>query len=138
MEIKKMGIDEMKFHHIGIATADIESMQEYLKRIMKISKITDIIYDEKQQAYLCMVTLTDKTQIELIAGPMVEKLVKKRNFLYHTCYEVKDLEKKIECLIQNGALVVSEPKEAALFGLRRVAFLATEMGLLELVEKDRE
>ena len=137
IENKKIEVDEMKFHHLGIATADILEMQEYLKQITRIADMTDVVYDEQQQAYLCMVTLSDGTQIELIAGAMVEKLVKKRNFLYHTCFEVMDLEKKIACLVRNGALVVSEPKEAVLFGLRRVAFLATEMGLIELLEHAR-
>ncbi len=131
----KLEKDEIRFHHIGIATADIPKMQEYLKQIARIIDMTDIVFDEQQKAYLCMVTLSDGTQIELIAGPMVEKLVKKRNFLYHTCYEVADMDGKIECLIQNGAMVVSEPKEAVLFGCRRVAFLATDMGLIELVEE---
>lgn len=135
MEKNNLEKDEMRFHHIGIASADIAKMQDYLKQIARITDITDIIFDEQQQAYVCMVTLSDGTQIELIAGPKVEKLVKKRNFLYHTCYEVADIEAKIENLIQNGAMMVSEPKQAILFGGKRVAFLLTDMGLVELVEE---
>ncbi|MDD3206702.1 MAG: VOC family protein [Lachnospiraceae bacterium] len=131
---KKMEPDEMRFHHVGIATADIPTMQEYLKSIARITHITDTVYDEQQQANLCMVTLSDGTDIELISGPQVEKLVKKRNFLYHTCYEVADIEAKIETLVEKGAILVSEPKEAILFNRKKVAFLMTAMGLIELVE----
>ncbi len=134
MEKKKLEKDEMRFHHVGIAAADIPKMQEYLKQITRVTDITETLFDEQQQAYVCMVTLSDGTQIELIAGPKVEKLVKKRTFLYHTCYEVADIEDKIDRLVRAGAMLVSEPKPAILFHLKRVAFLVTEMGLMELVE----
>lgn len=131
---KTMEPDEMRFHHVGIATADIPTMQEYLKSIARVTYITDIVFDEQQRANLCMVTLSDGTDIELISGPQVEKLVKKRNFLYHTCYEVANIEAKIDILVEKGAMLVSEPKEAILFNRKKVAFLMTAMGLIELVE----
>lgn len=135
MKKRKVEADEMHLHHIGIATADIPTMQEYLKGIARVAHITDTIFDEQQQAYLCMVTLSDGTDIELIAGLQVEKLVKKRNFLYHTCYEVANLDAKIAELLEKGALMVSEPKQAVLFDGKRVAFLMTQLGLIELVEE---
>lgn len=125
----------MKMHHIGIATGDIQKMQQYLQKIAEVSAIGATLYDGKQDAFLCMVTLMDGTKIELIAGKVVEKLVKKRNFLYHICYEVEDIEKKIGQLVENGAMVISEPKEAILFDERKVAFLMTDMGMIELLEK---
>jgi len=124
----------MRFHHIGIATENIENMVQYLKKIMDIAKVGETVFDEKQNAYLCMITLSDGTLMELIAGPIVEKLVKKRNFLYHICYETDDIDKQITLLSEQGAIIVSEAKEAVLFGYKRVAFLMTEMGLIELVE----
>lgn len=125
----------MKMHHIGIATGDIQRMQQYLQKIVDVSEIGATVYDEKQDAFLCMVTLMDGTMIELIAGKVVEKLVKKRTFLYHICYEVEDIEKKIGQLVENGAMVISEPKEAILFDERKVAFLMTDMGMIELLEE---
>ena len=124
----------MRFHHIGVATEDIDKMVIYLKNIMDLSEVGETVFDEKQNASLCMVTMTDGTQIELISGPVVEKLVRKRTFLYHICYETDDLEKQIEVLLAQGAMLVSESKEAILFGYKKVAFLMTEMGLIELVE----
>ncbi len=124
----------MRFHHIGIATENIEQMILYLKNIMSISQVGETVFDEKQNASLCMITLSDGTLIELIAGPVVEKLVKKRNFLYHICYETDDIEKQTALLLENGAMMISDAKEAVLFDYKRVAFLMTEMGLIELVE----
>lgn len=124
----------MRFHHIGIATDDIDRMKGYLGRVSEVGDVSGTVYDELQDAELCMVSLEDGTQIELIAGRVVEKLVKKRNFLYHICYEVDDLEGQMENLVENGAIVVSDPKEAVLFQGRRVAFLMTDMGMVELLE----
>lgn len=124
----------MKFHHIGIATENISVMTEYLKNIMEINEVGPIVSDPLQQADLCMVRLSDGTQIELISGPVVEKLVRKRNFLYHICYETDDIEKQITNLLAHNAILISEAKEAVLFDYKKVAFLMTEMGLIELVE----
>ena len=125
----------MKFHHIGIATENINDSLEYLKNILEIEHISDVVYDKNQDAKLCMITLKDGTQLELVSGNVVEKIVKKRQFLYHTCYEVKDIDKEIEKLEKLDAFLVSSPKEAILFNNQKVAFLMTNIGLMELVEE---
>ena len=125
----------MKFHHIGIATENINDSLEYLKNILEIDQISEVVYDKNQDAKLCMVTLKDGTKLELVSGNVVEKIVKKRQFLYHTCYEVKDIDKEIEKLEKLDAFLISSPKEAILFNNKKVAFLMTNIGLMELVEE---
>ena len=127
-------MQKMKMHHIGIATRDLEEMKAYMQNLFEITKISETVYDANQDANLCMLQLADGTQVELIAGKVVEKLVKKRTFLYHTCYEVENIEQQIEDLVTQGSMLVSEPKEAILFANKRVAFLTSELGLIELVE----
>lgn len=124
----------MKFHHIGIATENIESLIEYLKQILNIKDISETVYDKNQDANLCMLALEDGTKLELVSGKVVEKIVKKRQFLYHTCYETNDINKEIEKLQKLDSFLVSEPKEAILFQNKKVAFLMTNIGLVELVE----
>ena len=124
----------MKLHHIGIATEDIENLVEYLKQILNIKDISETVYDKNQEANLCMLTLEDGTKLELVSGKVVEKIVKKRQFLYHTCYETNDINKEIEKLQKLDSFLVSEPKEAILFKNKKVAFLMTNIGLVELVE----
>ncbi len=124
----------MKFHHIGIATENIENLIDYLKQILNIKNISEIVYDKNQDANLCMLTLDDGTKLELVSGKIVEKIVKKRQFLYHICYETDDINKEIEKLQKLDSFLVSEPKEAILFQNRKVAFLMTNIGLVELVE----
>ena len=125
----------MEFHHIGIATENIDEMILKLKKFFKIKDISDKVYDENQDANLCMVTLEDGVKIELISGNVVSNILKKRQYLYHTCYTVKDLNKMIESLTNDGALLIKEAKEAVLFNNKRVAFLMWDMGLIELLEE---
>ena len=125
----------MKFHHIGIATEDINKTIKYIKELMSVINISDIIYDELQDASLCMITLEDNTKIELISGKVVENVLKKRQFLYHTCYSVSNIEETINKLISMGALQVNDIKPAILFNNKKVVFLMTELGLIELVEE---
>ena len=126
----------MIFHHIGIATKDIDETLVYIKNVYKnIDTISDIIYDKLQDASLCMVTLKDGINIELVSGNQVNGYIKKRISLYHTCWEVDDINKAIELQVDSGAFLVSEPKEAILFNNRRVAFVYSDIGLVELLEK---
>ena len=125
----------MKLHHIGIATEDKENLVEYLKQILNIKDISETVYDKNQDANLCMLTLEDGTKLELVSGKVVEKIVKKRQFLYHTCYETENIEEEIEKLKKLDSFLVSEPKEAILFQNKKVAFLMTNIGLVELVEE---
>ena len=124
----------MEFHHIGIATNDIEKMKNKMKKFFEIKDISETVYDANQDAYLCMITLKDNCKIELINGKVVEKILKKRQYLYHTCYSVENIDETINDLIEDGAFLVSEPKEAILFNNKKVAFLMWELGLIELVE----
>ena len=125
----------MRLHHIGIAAEKMEDMIAYVTSLFPVDTLSETVYDEKQDAHLCMLTLKDGSRVELVSGPVVEKRVKKRQFLYHTCYETEDLEEAIRAFEERDARVVSEPKEAVLFGMRRVAFLMTDMGLVELLEQ---
>ncbi len=124
----------MKFHHIGIATNNIEEETKKLKNFFDIDSISKTVYDPKQDAYLCMITLIDGTKIELITGKVVENILRKKQYLYHTCYSVSDIDDMISKLQDDGALLVSPPKEAILFDNKRVAFLMWDLGLIELVE----
>lgn len=126
----------MKFHHIGIATYDINKTLENIKDQFLIKEISETIFDPNQNANLCMITCEDGFKIELISGKVVENVLKKRQFLYHTCYKVNDIMKTIEDLISKGAFLVSDAKEAVLFDGKKVAFLMWDIGLIELLERE--
>ncbi len=125
----------MQFHHIGIATNNIKETLNKLQKYFEINSISDIVYDANQEANLCMITLSTGENIELISGNVVKNLLKKRQYLYHTCYSVENIYKSIEELKKDGAFLVREPKEAILFDNKKVAFLMWDLGLIELVER---
>ncbi len=123
----------MTFHHIGVACSNIREELEKIRKLHTIIEETDIIFDENQQAELCMVTIEDGVRIEFVAGKPVENLLKKRISYYHICYEVDDIHTSIESLTENGGILISPPKEAILFNNRKVAFLMLSYGIVELL-----
>ncbi len=124
----------MKLHHIGIATTNIEDTIERLKNNTDIESVSQTVYDPEQNANLCMVKIKYGTDIELIQGEVVSKMIKKGHYLYHLCWETEDIEAQIQQLINAGGMVVTPLKKSVLFDGRRVAFVMTNLGLTELVE----
>ena len=125
----------MKIHHIGIACSNIEEALADFGRYYPIVKRSEVVYDELQKAELCMVYTDTGLDVEFIAGEQVARLVKKGISYYHLCYEVDDLDAALSESVGKGAMIISEPKPAILFGGRRVAFVYLPYGLVEFVEK---
>lgn len=124
----------MKFHHIGMACEDIKQALKHIKSIYDILSISDIYYDPIQDVQLCLIKTSNGINFELISGSKVVNFVQKRISYYHICYTVADLDEKIEELTKNGYILLSKPQPAILFNGRKVVFLASELGLIELLE----
>lgn len=124
----------MKLHHLGIACEDIAKTLSKTKKLHDVQEVSEVIFDDKQQASVQLVTLNDGTRLELIAGKVVQSLVNKKVSFYHVCYEVEDIHVELEKAKNNGALVISMPKPSALFEQRLVAFLVFPYGLVEFLE----
>jgi len=122
----------MKFHHIGIATDNIKKTFEFVKNSFDVIEFTDIIYDKNQNATLQMIYTKD-INIELVSGGMVKDIIKKKITYYHICYEVTNINEAIKEF--NNSILISPPKKAILFNNRKVAFLLTPIGLIELLEE---
>ena len=129
-----MKYSAMKFHHIGIATKNIEKTLEWVSEHFQIINISDKVYDANQDAYLQMIETID-VNIELVSGNIVEKLIKKNITYYHVCYEVDNLQEAMTSF--KNSIVISNPVKAILFDNRKVAFLFTPIGIVELLEMRR-
>ena len=127
----------MNFHHLGIACADIEKAIVFVKSVHVIEEVSKIIYDEHQKADVCILKTEEDIRIEPVSGEQVSKLVKRNTLLYHTCWEVDNIDNAIMKLLKNSdTILLSEPRPAILFENRKVAFIHTPMGIMELLEKD--
>jgi len=124
----------MKFHHLGIACKNIEDEHKSIRKLFPKATINEIIYDPLQKADLSLV-LIGGLVIELVSGAPVKFLLDKGISFYHICYSVNDINMKITELTQNGAIIVSDPKPAILFNDKKVAFLYTKLGLIEILEE---
>jgi methylmalonyl-CoA/ethylmalonyl-CoA epimerase len=125
----------MQLHHIGVACRDIEEGIEQLTRVHDVVGRTPVVHDREQDALLVMLTLSDGTRIELVAGRQVDTLLKKNIGLYHLCFEVADIDAEIGRLVAGGARLIVPPKPAVLFDGRAVAFLYVDYGMIELLSK---
>ena len=125
----------MKFHHIGICCKNIKKKIETIEEIHNIIEKTDIIYDPLQKAELCMLTLEDGTNLELVSGEVVETFLKKKIDFYHICYEVDNISEELKRICFNGGVQISEIKPAILFNNRKVVFIKVSYGIIELLEK---
>lgn len=92
------------------------------------------VHDPLQDATVCLLECEGGLRIELVSGEAVAGLVRKGMSWYHNCYEVDDINAAIAELGERRCIVAREPREAVLFGGRRVAFLYSPLGLIELLE----
>ena len=133
-------IDNFKFHHIGIATSNInESVSLYIRLGYKLRN-DNILTDTIQNVNLAFMTKKNHPLIELVSpidktSPVASILKKMRTTPYHTCYEVPDINNKIKELKKVGFLLVMKPTPAIAFENRKISFLFhNSFGLIELLE----
>lgn len=128
----------MLFHHIGIATADIEkSIEAYSKLGYSCYQKTE---DPIQQVQLAFLKKENSPILELVAptnqnSPINRILEKNGTMSYHFCYEVEDIESTIVELRKSKFILTVKPVPAIAFGNRLVAFLYhKQTGLIELLQ----
>ena len=130
----------MEFHHIGVATMDIE--QSAIAYSLFGYQSGEIIFDPIQRVNLCFLEKEGFPIIELVSpieetSPVNNILNKNGMIPYHTCYEVDDIMTEISNFKRKKFLVVVNPVPAVAFENRKICFLYSKMtGLIELLEKN--
>jgi len=131
----------MKLSHVGIIVKDIKEGIKNHETLFGYKQLSDIIEDPIQKVRVVLMGHSDEdpVKIELISplgeDSPVTDLLKKRQSLYHLCYEVPDIEEAKNLARKNGAIVISKPVEAPLFDNRKICFLFTkDHYVIELVE----
>ena len=129
----------LKFHHLGLATAKPELTIKYLSAMQY--SIGPEVTDPLQNVHLRMCYHSISPAIEIIYatetdGPLQNILKTQQTAIYHTCYECVDIATAVAEIKTAGfrVLEISAPKPAVLFGNRPVAFyMVNGFGLIELL-----
>lgn len=128
----------MHFHHIGVATNDIEKSKKAYA-FLGYQLLFDI-FDPNQKVNLCFLVKRDAPMIELVApvdetSPVSSILKKNGTMPYHTCYEVENLDAILKSFKVNKYILVVKPIEAIAFDKRKIAFVYhPHAGLIEFLE----
>lgn len=134
-----MMIDDLRFHHIGIACFDINETKAFYELMGYVA--SPIIDDPIQDIRISFLKKEGSPMLELLA-PIDEKSPVNRILdtqgvtPYHICYEVDDIDAMMTLLRKQHKFVrVSKAAPACAIDDRRVAFLfRKDVGLIELVE----
>ena len=134
-----MMIDDLRFHHIGIACYDINETKAFYELMGYVA--SPIIDDPIQDIRISFLKKEGSPMLELLA-PIDEKSPVNRILdtqgvtPYHICYEVDDIDAMMTLLRKQHKFVrVSKAAPACAIDDRRVAFLfRKDVGLIELVE----
>lgn len=132
---------EFKFHHIGIATPNIDKTSNIY--IQAGYNKTETIVDSIQNVAICFLTKDNMPMIELLSPVNEDSPV--NNFLkkvgvapYHICYEVENIAEAVTKLKQQRYIPLFLPIEAIAIENRKICFLFNkDIGLIELVETAR-
>jgi len=129
----------LKCHHIGIATSNLEKEIDYYTQLQYVQE--GEIFEDPLQKIRGVFMVNNGIRIELLEGTSEESptinFLKKGIQMYHQGYFVNQLEEQIEQFVQEGAILVSPPKPAIAFNGRRIAFLLLRNRMLiEFIEKD--
>jgi hypothetical protein len=129
----------MTFHHVGIAVRSIEDSAKWYQA--EGYTLSETILDPIQNVSVAFLERADSPRLELVqpvdsASPVNNILKKVGVSAYHSCYEVADIQQKIEELELQDFRLMVEPVPAVAFQNRRICFLYhIDNGLIELLEK---
>jgi catechol 2,3-dioxygenase-like lactoylglutathione lyase family enzyme len=133
----------LSFHHLGLAVQDPQAAAHFLTGLGY--RIGPMMLDPLQNVHLAMCTHDAMPDVEIISpaedkGPLDKLLAAhKEGLVYHMCYTSKDLARSLDALESDEGLrlfTISPPKEAILFGGKRVSFyMVAGVGLIEIIDE---
>lgn len=130
----------MKLHHIGLVVPKIKDSVGEITKYIKFETVGLPTPVGSQKVNICFLKIGEPL-LELIEpvekdSPVFE-FAKQGGGIHHLCFEVNDIHKELDTLVQNGATVLVKPVEG--FDKRLIAFVDlnmknTKCGLIELLE----
>ena len=133
-------MNNIKFHHFGLVVKKFQKALLFYENLGY--QCTDPIFDPLQNVELILCSSEEYPAVELVKpindkSPVSNYLSKINEMIYHTCYEMDDIEKDVGLLFSdNRAICASKPKPAILFNNRLVAFYyVNDVGLIEVLQR---
>ncbi|WP_017494970.1 VOC family protein [Flavobacterium sp. WG21] len=130
----------MRVHHYGVATKSISKSVKAFATL-GYSECSEVIFDPLQGVNLLFLKNENDHLIELVEpavaeNPVSKILAKSGSSLYHICYEVDNIDEKIEELKKQRFVQIIPPTPAVAFDGRKICFFYNPtLGLIELLEK---
>jgi methylmalonyl-CoA/ethylmalonyl-CoA epimerase len=135
---------EVRLHHVGFAIRNIENEIAAFRSSILASWDGKIFHDPLQKVRVTFLQTPSPTDalIELVEPAAddspVRQFLKRGGGLHHLCYEVPDLDARLEKMRVGGGVIVKSPLPAIAFENRRIAWVVTRQKLLlEFLEKEK-
>jgi methylmalonyl-CoA/ethylmalonyl-CoA epimerase len=127
-----------ELEHIGYVTDDIAKTAISFQLLGY--EADDIVHDDTQRTRICFLHKPGEVNIELVEpyedNKTMQKMLKRGNTPYHTCYIVDDIKEAYEEMLDNDFTPLFKPVEAPAFGNRLICyFWKSEVGFIELVSR---
>ena len=129
----------MKLNHLGLAVKNVEEASAFYSQSLGWKNNSQIFTDPVQKVRILFMRDENGFEFELLEpteeDSPVSKILERRISLYHLCYKVDNITKKIDELTAKGFYLISGPVEAVAFQGKNIAFLINRENLIiELVE----
>ena len=127
-----------ELEHIGYVTDDIAKTAASFQ--MLGYEADGIVNDDTQRTRICFLRKPGEVNIELVEpyedNKTMQKMLKRGNAPYHTCYVVDDIKEAYEEILDNDFTPLFKPVEAPAFDNRLICyFWKSEVGFIELVNR---
>ena len=129
--------DNLKLHHIGVATRNIEKEYEVFSKL-GYEKTSDVFEDEIQHMKGMFIEAKNQPCLELIEGvgennPVKSHVIKGNKF-YHFAYETQNIEEDLKDFIENKRAKVIVPITNATYFEKICFMVMPNMMIIELVQ----
>lgn len=132
-------INELKFHHIGIAVDSIDDSVKNYIQLFGVDCISKKYEISSQMVNVCFVKVGEDTYLELIEAngedSSIHRLRKKGHSYYHTAYKTKEIEKQVEKLNALNYKSLNYFYSEAFENKRCIFLFSPEAHLIELIEE---
>lgn len=134
----RFAVGKFEFHHIGVATKEIEKEFSYYK-IFGYLREGNSFEDNEQGIKGQFIINENQPRLELLenisGSTTLNTFLEKNIHMYHTAYLVENIEKVIELFMRNRAKLLSPLKESVYFKKRICFLVLANSFLIELIER---